>query len=221
MVGDDDVDARGRRGGDLGDARRPGVDGHDQRDALRAPRPRPPPSTARGPPRAATGRTGVTRSPSRRNASTSWARPVSPSASKSPNTMTRSPRSARGRDAGDQRGRVRQEPGSLSPAMAGPRKAASATGSAIPRRAITVAAKRPDALLAARPRGAPGRAGAAPGRPSDDVRRSLPRRMPRTAYTGTWPARITWPRGGWGGPRSPAPGGGPPTGATRRGAGSR
>ena len=70
----------------------------------------------------ATGRTAIASIPRRRSASTSCARPVSPSASKSPNTITRSPR-ARAADPLDQRSASGSSRGSCSPAIAGPRNA--------------------------------------------------------------------------------------------------
>ena len=86
---------------------------------------------------------GTVAIPSRRKAITSCARPVSPSASKSPNTMTRSSPArawATRATSSPASGRSR---GSWSPSAAGPRNAASARSSEIPRRAITVAAKVP------------------------------------------------------------------------------
>ncbi len=56
VIGDDDVDAALAGRGDLGDAGRPAVDGHDERDARRLPPPRARRATGRGPHRAGSGR---------------------------------------------------------------------------------------------------------------------------------------------------------------------
>ena len=81
--------------------------------------------------------------PRRRSARTRIARPVRPSASKSPKTMTRSPlvrtrsiRASRRSPSGRRRG-------SLSPATGGARNAASCSGVVTPRRARTADANTP------------------------------------------------------------------------------
>ena len=116
MVGDDDVDPARARGGDLGDAGGAAVDRDDQRGAARRPRRRPPPATVRGPRRGGSARTASTVTPKRRSASVMIASPVSPSASKSPKTMTRSRRVARGPDPGEEDVRI----GQAAPGHAGP-----------------------------------------------------------------------------------------------------
>src|SRR3954447_10142633 len=82
---------------------------------------------------------------------TSWARPVSPSASKSPKTITLSSRPRARVTRATTASASGRSPGSWRPAPGAPRNAASAAASAIPRRASTVAAKVP----MPRPRGAP------------------------------------------------------------------
>src|SRR3954447_2105140 len=124
---------------------------------------------------------GVTRIPSRRNASTSCARPVSPSASKSPKTMTRSPRSRARATRSTRAAASGSSRGSLSPAAAGPRNAASVTGSAMPRRAMTVAANvpTPSSRAAARSIGSSRYGSGNTQRCRASV---IGRRMPRRAY---------------------------------------
>ena len=72
---------------------RPAVDGDDERGAAGRPRRRSPPATARGPRRAGSARTARRRRRTGAARRVMIASPVSPSASKSPKTMTRSPRS--------------------------------------------------------------------------------------------------------------------------------
>ncbi len=99
---------------------------------------------------------GTVSRPRRRKASTSWARPVRPSASKSPKTITRSRRSTASRMRATRRSASGSSRGSCRPSAAGPRNRAIAAGSAMPRRARTVAANvpRPSSRAAARTSGA-------------------------------------------------------------------
>ena len=92
VVGDDDVDARRPGGHDLRVAGRAAVRGQHQACGRRRWRARRRPATARGPPRSGSARRGRRRGPGERSASTRMARPVRPSASKSPRTSARSPR---------------------------------------------------------------------------------------------------------------------------------
>ena len=107
--------------GDLGDARRPAVDGDDHASHRRPRRHRSPPATGRGPRRAGSGRTGSTATPNRRSASVMMASPVRPSASKSPKTSTRSPRSRAARKRSSTPVRVGQQPRIVEAARAAPR----------------------------------------------------------------------------------------------------
>ena len=135
VVGDDDVDAarrprpRSRRRCVV-----PHVDGDDdasrrsRRAASTAASDRPWPSSSR------LGTYGSTSTPYRRNARTRIASPSRPSASKSPKTMTRSPRSRARGDAIDEDVGVGQQRGSCSPSSGSANQASRRPPSVTPRR---------------------------------------------------------------------------------------